>query len=139
MKQVKLLMVALMLAMSSMANAQTARGLIKALEKVLDAYCIEYYNTDFSGRSYVGGSISIYVPSDPEDVINPLTGALDLEGTHSYKGQFRNAHSGVKWKASVKPLGGNKYKIKFDKWYEPDFFNPGHWENGATREYEYRE
>lgn len=139
MKKVKFLMVAMLLALSSVANAQTTRGLIKALEKVLDAYCIEYYNTDFSGRSYVEGSISIYIPSDPEDVINPLTGALNLEGTHSYKGKFRNSHSGVKWKASVKSLGGNKYKIKFDKWYEPDFFNSGHWENGASRVYEYRE
>lgn len=139
MKQVKLLMVALMLSLSCAANAQTGKGLIKALEKVLDAYCIEYYNTDFSGRSYVGGSISIYIPSNPEDVINPLTGGLDLEGTHSYRGKFRNAHSGVKWRASVKPLGNNKYKIKFDKWYEPDLFSSGHWENGATREYEYKE
>lgn len=139
MKQVKLLMVAILLAMSSAANAQTARGLIKALEKVLDAYCIEYYNTDFSGRSYVGGSLSINIPSDPEDVINPLTGALNLEGTHSYRGKFRNSHSGVKWKASIKQKGNNIYTIKFDKWYEADFFSSGHWENGQTRDFEYRE
>ena len=139
MKQVKFLMIGLMLPMSSAASAQTVRGLVRALEKVLDAYCIEYYNTDFSGRSYVAGSLSVYIPSDPEDLINPLTGALDLEGTHSYRGQFRNTHSGVKWKASIKELGGKKYQIKFDKWYEPDFFNAGHWENGATREYEYKE
>lgn len=128
-----------MLAMSSVASAQTVRGLIRAFETVLDAYCIEYYNTDFSGRSYVEGSLAVSIPSDPEDVINPLTGAFDLSGTHSYRGQFRNQHSGVKWRASIKKIGESKYRIKFDKWYEKDMIRDGHWENGPTREFEYKQ
>lgn len=138
MKKVKLLMLALMLAMSSMADAQTVRGLIRAFESVLDSYCVEYYNIDFSGRSYVEGSLVVSIPSDPEDVINPLTGAFDLTGTHSYKGQFRNNHSGVKWRASIKKISDTKFRIKFDKWYEADLLNSAHWENGPTREYEYK-
>ena len=137
MKKVKVIMMVVMLAMSSLASAQTTRGLIRAFEQVLDAYCVEYYNTDFSGRSYVEGSISVSMPSDPEDVINPLTGALDLTGTHSYKGQFRNMHSGVKGRASIKKISNNKFRIKFDKWYEADLLRGGHWENGPTREFEY--
>ena len=139
MKQVKFLMVALMLAMSSVASAQTARGLIRAFETVLDSYCVEYYNTDFSGRSYVEGSLSVSIPSNPEDAINPLTGALDLTGTHSYRGRFRNIHSGVRWRASIKRIGDSKYRIKFDKWYEKDFWRDAHWENGPTREFEYKQ
>ena len=132
-------MLALMLSLSCISDAQTVRGLIRAYERVLDSYCIDYYNIDFSGRSYVEGSIVVNIPSDPEDVVNPLTGAFNLEGTHSYKGQFRNNHSGVKWRASIKQLSETKFRIKFDKWYEADILHPAHWENGPTREYEYRE
>ena len=139
MKKVKFLILVLMLTMGSMANAQTARSIARAFEKVLDAYCIEYYNIDFSGRSYVESSIVVNVPSDPDDLVNPLSGAFELKGTHSYKGAFRNTHSGVKWRATVKKVGENKYKIKFDKWYEPDLLNSGHWENGPTRVFEYDE
>lgn len=139
MKKVKFLLVALLLTIGAVAQAQTTRGLVKAFEKVLDAYCIEYYNIDFSGRSYVESSIVVNLPSNPEDVLNPLTGCYDLEGTHSYRGKFRNGHSGVKWRASIKRLSSTRYRIKFDKWYEADILNPGHWENGPTREFEYRQ
>lgn len=139
MKQVKLLIVTFILSISCAANAQTARGLAKAFEKVLDAYCIEYYNTDFANRSYIEGSISVSLPSDPEDILNPLTGAYDLEGKHSYRGAWRKIHSNAKWRASIKPLGNNKYEIRFDKWYEPDLWDrKGHWEIGPTRVFEYR-
>ena len=59
MKNVKFLMVALMLAVSGMANAQSARSIFKSFERMLDKYCIEYYSDDFSGRVYTEGSIKI--------------------------------------------------------------------------------
>ena len=107
MKKAKFLFIALMLTLCTMANAQSVRSIAKGCEKLLDAYCIEYYNQD-------------------------------LKGTHSYRGQFRKMHSGVKWRASVKKMGGNKYKIKFDKYYEPDWLDDGHWENGPTRIFDYQ-
>lgn len=139
MRTVKILMIGVMLSMSSVANAQTVRGMIKAFEKVLDAYCVDYYSTDFSGRSYIEESLVVSIPSNPEDALNPLTGALELNGTHSYKGMFRNTHSGVKWRASILQISRTKFRIKFDKWYEADLFRPGHWENGPTRDYEYKQ
>ena len=139
MTKTKFFIIALMLSLSGMANAPSPRSIARAFERVLDAYCIEYYNIDFSGRSYVESSIVVNVPSDPDDMVNPLTGAFELTGTHSYKGAFRNNHSGVKWRATIKKLGDSKYKIKFDKWYEADLLNSAHWENGPTRIFEYGE
>ena len=138
MKKAKFLFIALMLTLCTMANAQSVRSIAKGCEKLLDAYCIEYYNQDFRGRSYIEGSIVVNIPSDPEEMEDPFTGSLNLKGTHSYRGQFRKMHSGVKWRASVKKMGGNKYKIKFDKYYEPDWLDDGHWENGPTRIFDYQ-
>jgi len=145
MRTVKILMIGIMLSMSSIASAQTVRGMLKAFQKVLDAYCVEYYNTDFSGRSYIEESLVVSIPSDPEDALNPLTGAFELNGTHSYKGQTRQTHSGVKWRATIKMISNTKYRIKFDKWYEKDPIptwlggREAHWELGPTREFEYKQ
>lgn len=143
MKRAKFLMVALLFATCNLVNAQSARAYIKAYEKVLEAYCLEFYNTDFSGRLYIEGSLSVSIPYDPEDVFNPLTGNFELTGTHSYRGRTRSVHSGVKFRATIKQIGQGRYRVKFDKWYEKDPVpewlggQPAHWENGATREFRY--
>ena len=135
-------MFVLLLSMSSIACAQSARAYINSFTRMLNAYCVDYYAGDFAGRTFNEGSLVVNIPSDPEDLIDPLTGEYTLNGTHSYLGQTRAAHTGVAWRATIKPLGGNKYRIKFDKYYEPDkvmgfTINNGHWENGPTREYAY--
>ena len=135
---VSLFIFILMLTISTSTNAQSVRSIAKGCEKMLDAYCIEYYNQDFRGRSYIEGSIVVNIPSDPEEIEGPFSGPLNLKGTHSYRGQFRKIHSGVKWRASVKPLGGNKYQVKFDKYFSNDLCCE-QWENGPTRVFEYKQ
>ena len=133
-----------MLVMNSMASAQSARAYINSFKRLLNEYCIKYYNQDFAGRTYNEGSLYIDIPDDPEDLLDPLTGEFNLNGTHSYRGRTRNEHTGVAWRATIKPLGGNKYRIKFDKYYEEDrdplfgfVINKAHWEKGPTRTYTY--
>ena len=142
MKNLKILMVAIMLIMSNVASAQTVKGLFKAFGQVLEEYCIEFYDKDFPGRTYIQETLVVNIPSDPDDCFNPLTGEYELTGTHSYKGQTRSTHSNVKWRAYLKKISGNKYSIRFDKWYERDPLYPfagqdAHWEKGPKREYEY--
>ena len=140
MKTVKLCILALLLTVSSAVSAQSARSFIKAFERMLDAYCIEYYSDDFEGRLYKEGSISI--TCDPKDAIDPLTGEIVLSGTHSYDGKSFKTHTGVRWEAHITELGNGEYRIKFDKYYEPDKIGPftiqeGYWEKGLERNYTY--
>ena len=140
MKTVKLCMLALLLAVSSVVSAQSARSIIKAYERMLNEYCIEYYSDDFVGRLYKEGSIAI--TCDPEDAIDPLTGEIVLSGTHSYDGKSLKTHTGVRWEAYITELGNGKYRIKFDKYYEPDKIGPftiqqGYMEKGRERVFTY--
>ena len=131
MKTTKFFIVAFMLCISGLAQAQTKAS----FERMLNKYCLEYYAKDFPGRYYVKGSLT--VTNVEEDA---LTGNAELSGTHSYNGKI--SHSGVQWRATIRPVAPNKYKIKFDKWYEADrvmgiTITPAHWEDGATREFTY--
>ena len=137
MKKVKIFMMVVMLAVSSLASAQTANDYVQSFTKMLDKYCMEFYSEDFPGRYYQERTLSITsVNSDP------LTGEFSLKGTHSYKGKQLSVHTNVDWEATIEPLGNRKYRVKFDKYYEPDKIGPivikeGHWEYGKTRDYEY--
>lgn len=126
MKTVKLLMVALLLAVSSTADAQSREDCREILEK----FCLEHYESCFSERIYIKGSLR--VTKDP--IQSGLTGICSVEGTHSYKGQViilghRKTHSGVEFHARIKRVGDTSYKVEFEKRYESDpFMNNAHWE-----------
>ncbi len=123
MKIVKLLLVVMLLSVNGIANSQT-KSQIKTL---LESFCVEHYDDCFRPRLYVDGSLTVNSVSIDEN-----TYVVKAEGTHSYRGQHipfygRKTHSGVAWKAEIKVLDTG-VKIKFYKWYEPDFFDGGHWE-----------
>ena len=138
MTRLRLWAVVLLLALGGSAKAQSLQPLAKAIEKVLDAYCIQYYDTDFPQRSYIENTISVSVPETLADAKDSSDGSYELTGTHSYRGQFRSIHSNVRFRVSIKPIGINRYRIKFDKWFEADLLHSAHWENGPTREFVYR-
>ena len=132
MKKVKFVILSVLLAFCSIASAQTEREYVAAFEKLLDTYCQEFYSDDFPDRYYREGTLKI-----GDAFRDPLTEEFTLKGTHDYKGQSLKVHKGVKWEATIEKIAQRKYRIKFDKWYEKDWFNPGHWERGRTRDYEY--
>ena len=126
MKNVKFLMVALMLAVSSMANAQSRED----CREILEEFCLQHYETCFAERIYTKGSLAV----TKEPKVSKLTGICSVEGTHSYKGQViafgrRKSHPNVDFKARIKRIGETTFKVEFEKYYEPDpFQNNGHWE-----------
>lgn len=126
MKTVKLLMLALILAVSSVANAQSKED----CREILEQFCLEHYESCFSERIYIKGSLR--VTKDPKQ--SRLTGICSVAGTHSYQGQViafgrRKTHSGVEFHARIKRVGDTSYKVEFEKLYESDpFMNNAHWE-----------
>lgn len=78
MKTVKLLMVALLLAVSGMANAQLSREQIKYC---LEEFCKAYYDDAFSPKQYIRGSLVI-TTVEP----NKQEGGYKVKGKHGYRG-----------------------------------------------------
>lgn len=130
MKQVKLLMVALLLALSGTANAQTTKEQFKA---VLEDFCVSYYDDAFSGKQYIEGSLTV-TTLEPDEANN----VIKVRGKHSYRGQYipffgRKTHSNVDFKAEIS-VTKSGLKIKFWKWFEPDPTDPkGHWEGPCEK------
>ena len=130
MSKIKVIMMALLLAVSGAVNAQSTKDQIRAL---LEDFCVTYYNNAFGPRQYIEGTLS--VTSLEADEVNDV---IKVRGKHSYRGQSipffgRSTHSNVDYKAevSVKRTG---IKIKFWKWYEPDMTDPnGHWEGPCEK------
>lgn len=126
MKTIKLLMVALLLAVSNVASAQSREDCKEILEK----FCEEYYESCFSERVYIKGSLTV----TKEPKVSRLTGICSVEGTHSYKGQVllfgrRKTHTGVAFRARIKRVGNTAYKVEFEKFYESDPLQHNeHWE-----------
>ena len=120
MKQVKFLMVALMLAMSSAANAQLTKEQYRA---ILEDFCISYYEDAFGGKQYIEGTLKVTSVE-----INPSTGVYTVLGTHSYRGRYfpfwgRETHLDKRFKAEVSETRYGR-KIKFWKWRDADPLNP---------------
>ena len=130
MKQVKFLMVALMLVMSGAANAQSTKEQFRA---VLEDFCQSYYDNAFSGKQYIEGSLTVST-LEPDEANNVIL----VRGKHSYRGQYipfygRKTHSNVDFKAEVS-VTKSGIKIKFWKWYEPDIQDRnGHWEGPCEK------
>lgn len=130
MKTVKLLMVALLLAVSGTANAQLNREQIKYC---LEEFCKAYYNDAFSPKQYIEGSLVI-TTVEPDKI----KGGYIVKGKHGYRGQYipiygRKTHVNVDYKSEVKETNYG-IEIRFWKWYEPDVRDPqGHWEGPCEK------
>lgn len=125
MKQVRFLIIVLLLALSSVANAQSTKEKIRSL---LEDFCVSYYNSAFSPKQYIEGSLKVST-LEPDEANK----SIKVRGKHSYRGQYipfygRKTHDNVDFKAEVKPTSQG-VKIRFWKWYEPDLQDSeGHWE-----------
>ena len=131
MKQVKFLMIALLLILSGSASAQSSKEKFKA---VLEDFCESYYDDAFSPRQYIEGSLTVTTVE-----VDEVNDVIKIRGKHSYRGQYipffgRKTHSSVDFKAEVRMSSSGGLKIKFWKWYEPDPQDPkGHWEGPCER------
>lgn len=130
MKKVKLFMLTILLAVSGVANAQSAKQNVAA---ILEDFCVSYYEDAFSGKQYIEESIRV-TTVEADDA----NGLIKVKGKHSYRGRNipffgRQTHSNVDFKAEIMATDSG-IKIKFWKWYEPDFSNPdGFWEGPCEK------
>ena len=122
-------MIALLLAVSGAANAQSTK---EQLKSILEDFCVSYYDDAFSPKQYIEGSLTVKTVEADE-----AKGVIKVKGKHSYRGQYiifvgRKTHSNVDFKAEITPTGSG-LKIKFWKWYEKDPMADGHWEGPCER------
>lgn len=127
MKHVKLLFIALMLAVAGSANAQT-RAEIK---EILENFCVSYYNDYFSPRQYVKGTLVVNTVAVEDD------GTIKVNGTHTCKGQsvlgVRQTYPGRAYKADLIPTRSG-LKIKFWRLYKADVpWEDDYWEGPCTK------
>lgn len=129
MKTIKFLMVALLLSISSMANAQT-KSQIRA---ILEQFCVENYDNCFSPRLYVDGSLTVTSVD-----VDEANGKIKVKGTHTCKGQSipffgRRTYTGREYKAELIPSSVG-VKVRFWRWYEADpGQNNAHWEGPCEK------
>lgn len=129
MKQVKFLIVALLLAVSGAANAQSTKDQVRS---ILEDFCVSYYDNAFSPKQYIEGSLTVST-IEADDASN----VIKVKGKHSYRGQYipflgRQTHSNVDYKAEIIPASSG-LKIRFWKWYEADMRASGHWEGPCEK------
>lgn len=126
MVKVKSLVIAILLFISLGIHAQYK----ELITKCLDLFCIEHYDSCFNGRQYIEGSLT--VRSLEPDEANKV---IKVKGKHSYRGQYipifgKKTYSNVDFKAEVS-VTYSGIKIKFWKWYEPDYQT--HWEGPCEK------
>jgi len=97
------------------------------VKQYLEQFCVEHYESCFSGRVYIEGSLTVTSMEIDEN-----KGAIKVKGRHSYRGRsffgYRQTHSGVSYWALIRPTNYG-LKVEFHKWYEPDYPGAdGHWE-----------
>lgn len=125
MKQVKYLLLALILFMSGAASAQTPTK--EQVQVVLEDFCQLNYDKAFSPKQYIENTLIVdSLDFDEEFKI------ISVKGKHSYRGQAlpfvgRQSHTNVDFKAEIYILE-KSIKVKFWKWYEADMSKEGHWE-----------
>lgn len=127
MKQVKLLFIALMLAVAGSANALTKAE----IKELLEDFCVAYYNDYFSPRQYVRGTLVVTSVALEDD------GTIKVNGTHTCKGQsvlgVRQTYPGRAFKADLIPTSSG-LKIKFWRWYVADTpWGEDYWEGPCTK------
>lgn len=127
MKQVKLLFIALMLAVAGSANAMTKAE----IKEILENFCVAYYNDYFSPRQYVRGTLVVTSVALEDD------GTIKVNGTHTCKGQsvlgVRQTYPGRAFKADLIPTSSG-LKIKFWRWYVADTpWGEDYWEGPCTK------
>ncbi|MGP1557530.1 hypothetical protein CLI72_07960 [Porphyromonas gingivalis] len=92
------------------------------VNKFLEVFCREYYNSCFKGRTYVQNSLSIVNFS----VIDENN--IRASGTHSYRGRFGVLYDNYDFSAII-TLVSSGIKIEFRKRSAPDLFNDDYyWE-----------
>ena len=129
MKKVKFIMIALMLSVSGIANAQT-RAQIQA---ILEQFCVEHYDRHFAPRQYVEGTLRVTSVDIDED-----NGKIKVKGTHTCRGQHipfigRRTYAGREFKAELLPAKIG-IKIRFWRWYAPDTpGQEGYWEGPCEK------
>lgn len=123
------MIIAMLLAVSSIAGAQT-QDQIKA---ILEQFCIESYDKHFAPRQYVEGTLTV-TSVDVDKVNNKIR----VRGTHSCRGQHipfigRRVYSRREYKAELIPTIVG-FKVRFWRWYDPDLpGQDGYWEGPCER------
>lgn len=126
MKTIKLMMLAVLFAISGMANAQTKAQ----IQPILEQFCVDNYDKFFTPRQYVEGTL--IVTSVDVDSINRK---IRVRGTHTCRGQYipfigRMTYSSREFKAELLPASNsNGIKVRFWRWRAASFgSNNGAWE-----------
>ena len=129
MNQVKLFLIVLLLAMGSVVNAQT-KSQIRA---ILEQFYVENYDSYFSPRQYVEGTLVITSVE-----VDERNGKIKIRGTHTCRGRYipfigRRTYSGREYKAELifSIIG---VKVRFWRWYNSDFGESNaHWEGPCEK------
>ena len=130
MKQVKSLVVILLLTLSGTVSAQITRDQIKT---ILEQFCAEHYDNCFAPRQYVEGTL-IVTSVDVDEANNKIR----IKGTHTCRGQYipgigRKTYTGREYKAELIPANLG-IKVRFWRWYAPDFpWKDGYWEGPCEK------
>jgi len=130
MKQVRLLVVFLLLTLSGTVSAQITRAQIKT---ILEQFCVEHYDNCFAPRQYVEGTLAITSVD-----VDEANDKIRIKGTHTCRGQHipfigRRTYAGREFKAELMPASLG-IKVKFWRWYAPDIpGEDGHWEGPCEK------
>ncbi|MBQ3710119.1 MAG: hypothetical protein II887_05395 [Bacteroidales bacterium] len=131
MRQVKLLIIALLLVVGGTVAAQTK----SEVQEVLEQFCTAYYDNFFAPRQYVVGTLR--VTSIDIDKANEK---IRVRGTHTCRGRHvplfgRKTYEGREFKAEIMPARSG-LRVKFWRWYAPDLpRQEGYWEGPCEKSF----
>ena len=102
---------------------------IRYYTQLLNDFCEANYSKCFSGRTYTSNSLVVNSVT-----IDKITGAVNVEGTHTYVGRTGTSYRGYKFTAKIRE-GRETTKIEFQKESAADFTHSSNYWEECTKSF----
>lgn len=93
----------------------------------IEGFCRKYYNSCFSGRTYVENSVRV------NNISHISSSQMKVEGRHSYRGRFGLLYSDHRFYALVRVSSSGNVSVEFNKESAPDLFHEDYYWEKCTK------